>query len=1216
MNEIFLNGFPKLTQRNSRRKPGACRRQPGLAATIAAVALLPAIAGAAGLDWAGGQPGGKWDVGDSLNWLQGGVPSAFANGDAVRFGDLGVTFSPVIATLVQPSAITVEGTNNYQFTGSGSIDGATGLTKEGTGTLVIGNANTFTGPVVVNDGVLQYGIAGALGAGAGYVYATNHGSVDISKTDTGLRTIAIAGAGYEGQGAIINTSTDSGVNNLVGAIELLGDATVSSVGRWNVKTAGTVAGNGHKLTKIGLGSVWLYKSGASGLGDIEVVEGTFGAYPPVDLGDPAKTLTVQPGATLALWRTTDNAAPFDLDKKLVLNGATVTSGFTPANEGSNVWIGPVAMTLTNTFSVSSGDLFLSNSLSGSGGFIKTGARNLYLLAANSYAGPTIIQGGKVILGPNATLGSGDLIEFRGGSTLDVNAKASGLVVGNGQTVIGVNNAKVAGNVSFQSGSLLDIGKGRPGVVTVNNLSLGGATVKMVLGSDPNDLSGSVSGLIDVLGDLTTSGVNTFVIEPLGALDNFTPYTVARLAGAFNGAVANLQAASANPNYTFTFLDPAATWPYLQVMATGEPVNLLWRGGDSAEPNTWNRSVVNWINRGNAQPSVFYNGSPALFDDTAVTKNVTVAEDLGAILTFQHASGNYVFTGPGALTGALTQEGAGTITLATTNLPALSSIVNDSGTLVLDSPVNATISAAISSTDGGQGRIIKSGTNIVTLTGDNLAYGGTLVVTNGVLRYNNLKALGAPVSTLYATNGGTLDLNHIDAGLKTLAIAGEGYQGQGAISHSSTDTSLVNIVGNLEFLADATLGSMGRWNTKVNGTVRGNGHKMTKVGTGQFWFYNCGDPNLGDIEVVGGTLGIHAGTVPATSFGDPSKTLTLQPGTTLSIWQVPFADKKLVLNRATVSSGFTGTGSNTFSGPITLNLTNTFSLGSADLHLSNSISGGGGLIKSGARTLFLHRPAAYTGPTIINNNSGTVVLGAASSLASKLIQVGTTSTLDVSQLPALSLGAGQVLGGNNGVVSGNVVIGSGATLQPGLNDTATWALQITGNLTIQAGGTNRVVVNKTSAIANSKVTGFSSAQLGGTLAVVLLGNPLAAGDAISLFEGGSRAGAFAAITPATPGPGLEWDGSTLAADGKLRVIGGGVDPTPTNITAQVTPQQVTLSWPQSHLGWILEAQTNAPGAGLDPDPRHWTRVPGSESATQAIMGIDPANGSVFYRLRLP
>ena len=70
-------------------------------------------------------------------------------------------------------------------------------------------------------------------------------------------------------------------------------------------------------------------------------------------------------------------------------------------------------------------------------------------------------------------------------------------------------------------------------------------------------------------------------------------------------------------------------------------------------------------------------------------------------------------------------------------------------------------------------------------------------------------------------------------------------------------------------------------------------------------------------------------------------------------------------------------------------------------------------------------------------------------------------------------------------------------------------------------------------------------------------------------------------------------------------------TGTNITFQVTGNQLTLSWPSSYLGWLLQSnsvsltQTNA-----------WFTVPGSDSATQQIIQIDSTKPEVFYRMAHP
>ena len=92
-------------------------------------------------------------------------------------------------------------------------------------------------------------------------------------------------------------------------------------------------------------------------------------------------------------------------------------------------------------------------------------------------------------------------------------------------------------------------------------------------------------------------------------------------------------------------------------------------------------------------------------------------------------------------------------------------------------------------------------------------------------------------------------------------------------------------------------------------------------------------------------------------------------------------------------------------------------------------------------------------------------------------------------------------------------------------------------------------------------------------------------------------------PATPGTGLAWNTNTLASDGKLRVASG-VSTVRTNITIIPSGSSVDLSWPQDHTGWRLQAQTNL----FD--------VPGPTTTNHMIIPINPANGSVFFRMIYP
>jgi hypothetical protein len=71
--------------------------------------------------------------------------------------------------------------------------------------------------------------------------------------------------------------------------------------------------------------------------------------------------------------------------------------------------------------------------------------------------------------------------------------------------------------------------------------------------------------------------------------------------------------------------------------------------------------------------------------------------------------------------------------------------------------------------------------------------------------------------------------------------------------------------------------------------------------------------------------------------------------------------------------------------------------------------------------------------------------------------------------------------------------------------------------------------------------------------------------------------------------------------------------PLQLSWQSIGGQLQFNWPSDHVGWRLQAQTNAPGAGLG---TNWVTVPGS-SATNAIsIPVNKTNGSVFFRLAYP
>ncbi|MDB6017443.1 MAG: Glucose/sorbosone dehydrogenase-like protein [Pedosphaera sp.] len=69
--------------------------------------------------------------------------------------------------------------------------------------------------------------------------------------------------------------------------------------------------------------------------------------------------------------------------------------------------------------------------------------------------------------------------------------------------------------------------------------------------------------------------------------------------------------------------------------------------------------------------------------------------------------------------------------------------------------------------------------------------------------------------------------------------------------------------------------------------------------------------------------------------------------------------------------------------------------------------------------------------------------------------------------------------------------------------------------------------------------------------------------------------------------------------------------PMRLSVQVTGNLLNISWPAA--GGSLQTQTNSPGVGLG---TNWVTVPGSTTTNSVVVPIDPASGSVFYRLAFP
>lgn len=264
---------------------------------------------------------------------------------------------------------------------------------------------------------------------------------------------------------------------------------------------------------------------------------------------------------------------------------------------------------------------------------------------------------------------------------------------------------------------------------------------------------------------------------------------------------------------------------------------------------------------------------------------------------------------------------------------------------------------------------------------------------------------------------------------------------------------------------------------------------------------------------------------------------------------------------------------TATGTKTVNLTTTLSpatviVNNTAAYVFNGtgqISGGASLSKTGSGTLELANSGVndYTGATTVGG--GTLLVN---------------STLSGS---AVAVQAGATLSGA-GTIGGPVTIGSGGTLAPG---NGVGSLTIFNNLLLSAGSTNVFEVNTDTLVCDT-VGGINSLTYGGTLVISGTGSGAAytSGAAIPLFSAGAFSGAFSAIVPAYPAPGLYWDTSTLTSDGVLRI--------------QTIPEINKVCW------------TNIAGGNLLwSNPMNWVRTNDAYPGGFAPNAVPTANDIVHF-----
>ena len=562
-------------------------------------------------------------------------------------------------------------------------------------------------------------------------------------------------------------------------------------------------------------------------------------------------------------------------------------------------------------------------------------------------------------------------------------------------------------------------------------------------------------------------------------------------------------------------------------------------------------------------------------------------------------GSVSINGPGTGTGALVNH--------STNAGILNGPVTLAGDATVGGSGNMTLNGEISGSYG----LTKVGAGTTTLTAPN-AFSGATVVSGGTLDIRNGHALGTSPTATILSGANVLQL---DGGITIAGVS--------LLDNTTTTgpTGLQGNTGNNVWAGPVTLGVN---NARFGSILSGTGLNLTGTvddgGLGYGIMIRClsfdGSVQLSGTNTYLGTTAIAVGGL---KLGNAN---ALPAGTVVGVLQEngsgcffdlagysPQIPGLVGAGRVVNSAGSLST--------LTLNI-------SSSINYSNIVStattrwGGlgsnvfGGVIQGGVGLtlagepgtfLFFTNANTYSGDTTIA--TGTLILGPNGGIAgSSNIIVAAGATLDTSaKTGGFTLGATQTLKGN-GTVLGNVT--AHGTVAPGAS---IGTLSFSNNLALQAGSATAVEVQSDSAC--DQVVCGGTLTYGGTLQVSNLAGTLTTNHTFKLFTAAGYSGAFANVTPA-PGAGLAWNTDTLLVDGTLRIAVTALNPT--NITAVVIGGNILqLSWPVDHKGWSLQAQTNSAGTGLS---TNWFHVPNSSAVNELTMPIDPAHGSVFFRLVSP
>ncbi|NCW75114.1 MAG: hypothetical protein EBW06_11275, partial [Gammaproteobacteria bacterium] len=282
-----------------------------------------------------------------------------------------------VMTLGDDSTIDVDGTQLTISTAIGDGSNGYGITKEGSGTLILSGASTFSGDLTISAGTVT--MTGTL---ADTVDVANSGTYDVDTSDT-INSLSGSGA-VQIADSVTLTTGDAGHDTISGVISGAGNLTKAGAGTLTLSAINTYTGD----TTINAGTIKL--TGALST-STDLVIGSSGT---LDLQ------ATQTFATLDLDGTISNTAG---TSALTISGTSDLEG-SVTTTSTQTYTGAVTLTGTTTLTTSSAQVTFSNTVNSD-----TGETNNLTVTASE----TEFNG---VVGGTRTLGVMDI-----NGTLDLNA---------------------------------------------------------------------------------------------------------------------------------------------------------------------------------------------------------------------------------------------------------------------------------------------------------------------------------------------------------------------------------------------------------------------------------------------------------------------------------------------------------------------------------------------------------------------------------------------------------------------------------------------------------------------------------------------------------------------------------------------------------------------------------------------------------------------------